>query len=368
MNSKAKSKIKILIILGILFALLPMITVNLSFITGNSNKSSEHSDKINLKISAVSEKIHIDNNWTAAKSVGICTGSGTYSDPYIIEDLEIDGGGTGSCISIVDSDVYFKIQNCTLFNSGANMPNSGITLINVNNSQLINNNCSSNWSGIFLYSSDNNTVVGNTANNNHLGIFLYSDSGNNYISGNNASYNMNGIDLSYSNSNTITGNTANNNERGLDIYNSYYNTITGNTVNNNNYGVYHLDYSIDNTLYLNNFINNNENPPSDESHTWNSPAKIIYTYNGNNYTNYLGNYWDTYTGNDANNDGIGDTRFIIGEVRDNFPLMEPIENYVIIEMFEPSGSGDAIPGYNPFFLLGILSVVVIFISQKLKKS
>jgi len=75
-----------------------MITVNLSLIAGNNNKVSEYNDEINLdnknlKISAISGKIHIDNNWTATKSAGICTGTGTYSDPYVIEDLVINGGG-----------------------------------------------------------------------------------------------------------------------------------------------------------------------------------------------------------------------------------------------------------------------------------
>ena len=65
MKSSVKSKIIILIALVILFALSPMITVNLSFIAGNNNKSSEYSaennlDKENLKISAISGKIHID--------------------------------------------------------------------------------------------------------------------------------------------------------------------------------------------------------------------------------------------------------------------------------------------------------------------
>ncbi|GAG58863.1 unnamed protein product, partial [marine sediment metagenome] len=121
-NIKAKSKIIILIALGILFVLLPMITVNTNFITGNSNKREEYNDDINLddknlKISAVSGKIHIDNNWSAAEAAGICTGAGTYSEPYVIEDLVIDGEGSGSCILIENSDVYFIITNCIVNNS-----------------------------------------------------------------------------------------------------------------------------------------------------------------------------------------------------------------------------------------------------------
>ena len=73
MNSKPKTKIIILLTLGILIALLPIITANLSYVIDNSNKSLDYRDNINLdneylKISAVSGKIHVDNNWTATES------------------------------------------------------------------------------------------------------------------------------------------------------------------------------------------------------------------------------------------------------------------------------------------------------------
>jgi len=85
-KSNAKSKINILITIGILFAFLPIITTNFSIVSENSYSNSEFSnnsnlDIKNLKISAVSGKIHIDNNWSAAKAVGICTGNGIYTDP-----------------------------------------------------------------------------------------------------------------------------------------------------------------------------------------------------------------------------------------------------------------------------------------------
>ena len=238
MKSNAKSKIIILIALGIIFALSPIITTNLSFITGNSIKSLEYSDDINFdnknpKISAVSGKIHIDNNWTAAKSAGICTGNGTYSEPYVIEDLVIDGGGSGSCILIENSAVYFRIENCTLYNS---RDYAGIELYNVDNSQLIDNNCSSNYYGIHIYNGENNTVSGNTANNNrHSGIYL-AVSDNNNITGNTANNNRHkGIYL-VGNHNIVSENTVNNNNYGISFL-GYYDIISGNTVNNNNYGI-----------------------------------------------------------------------------------------------------------------------------------
>jgi len=159
MKSNRKTKPIILIILGILFAFSPIFINKPRFtardrdITSNYNNEFDHE---NLKISAVSGKIHINNNWSAAKTAGICTGNGTYSEPYVIEDLIIDGGGSGSCIWIENSNVFFKIENCTAINSGIG---AGIRLGNVSNSRLINNNCSdNNYMGIYLRDSNNNTV------------------------------------------------------------------------------------------------------------------------------------------------------------------------------------------------------------------
>ena len=53
------------------------------------------------------------HNWTWASSQTWCSGNGTFHDPYMIYGLTIDGGGTTTCIDILNSDVYFIIQNCT---------------------------------------------------------------------------------------------------------------------------------------------------------------------------------------------------------------------------------------------------------------
>jgi len=80
---------------------------------------------------------------------------------------------------------------------------------------------------------------------------------------------------------------------------------------------------------MNNFMNNSNNAYSYSFNIWHSPEPITYTYNGNIYTNYLGNYWDDYNGSDADNDGIGDTPYYIDENNDDsYPLMQPWENYV----------------------------------------
>jgi parallel beta-helix repeat protein len=192
-----KLKLIVLITLVILITLAIMITINLSLITDDNNVNNF--DNGDLRIAKAIGKIHIDDdnptiNWSVAKKDGICTGNGTYSDPYVIEDLEIDGEGLGSCIWIDNSEVYFRIENCTLFNSGEGFDDAGIKLVNVNNGHIYNNNCSNNNNkGIRLWNCNNSIISGNIVKNNSgYGIALYGSS-NNSISGNTISNTSSGI-------------------------------------------------------------------------------------------------------------------------------------------------------------------------------
>ena len=270
-----------------------------------------------------------------------------------------------------NSDCGMEIQgdNNDIFNNIVyNNSRHGIWLGGYNNT--VNDNiANNNLVGMILNQINNDVISGNIANNNtDAGIYFYNCVNNN-ISGNTAQYNDNGIRLGDCDHNTILGNNLNNNsDEGifLDVF-SWYNEILENNINNNDQGIriYNSKY---NTIYFNNFKNNSRNVSYLVAfNSWNSEKKILYTYNGNNFTNYLGNYWDNYMGNDADNDGIGDTPYVIGEeYSDKYPLMEPIENYIFIEIVEPS-NGRKIPGYNLFFLLNILSLVVLVIGRKIKK-
>lgn len=424
MYSKAQTKTIVLITIGIIFALSAIMSSN-----AVNNENDNHVidlDNTNLRSSKISIKIHINGNsgWASFKAAGNCTGSGTYSLPYVIEDLVIDGGGTGDCILIENSDVYFRIENCTLYDSGLNPAHSGIQLRNASNGKVFMNDCSSNNVGITfetkcenitvqgntvssndeyginIYESSNNCIEENIVNNNGnmginldpnspyneivnntvnfngwLGIHMQANSTNNLILSNNCSFNADGISVRTPN-NTISGNyVVNNSGYGIHLWNSdsgpnaLSNNITRNFVKYNNYGFLLAGNSahniiegnqiidnsgtgvainagsFDNLIFNNTFINNIDANAADDgiNNTWNSGT--------------LGNYWDDYSGVDANDDGIGDTPYnITGTVssQDNFPIWN-------------DGPELGIPGYNLYFLFGALLVAAITISIKLKK-
>ncbi|MHA1985460.1 MAG: NosD domain-containing protein [Promethearchaeota archaeon] len=263
------------------------------------------------------QPIHLMGNqeWQYYRSANKCTGQGTPSDPYVIKDLVIDGNASENCILIENSDVYFTIDNCTLYNGGIklnnvsygqlsdnNINNNSLSGINLIHSQYINitrNNASyNNNDGVKLQYSDHNIIVNNTANNNDYGLYI-ANSNNNTISDNIAKHNnMEGIYLFYSNNSEIIGNNASDNiNNGIYLESfSVYNNITGNIVYNNYYGILFrssdnntiednkIEYNVWSGIYLyysdlnnisrNNLINNVDNG-------------IYFYYSGSN--NILGN-------------------------------------------------------------------------------
>ncbi|TKJ19416.1 MAG: hypothetical protein CEE43_15400 [Promethearchaeota archaeon Loki_b32] len=362
-------KIIVLIILGIGFVFLPNIKLNFSV-----------DQKTNLSIlkesGGYSEPfIHIDGsipgNWSDTVSdYPWCDGSGTWNDPYIIENVTINAinSPTGSGIYINNSmNDYFTIRNCTVYNAGWGEYNANIKLENTCNGTLIDNTCSTSArNGIFLFTNcKNNTISGNTANGNSYGIRLYNYCDYNTVSGNSANNNSDhgiylydcdyntvsgntacnntheGIFLVFCNNNTISGNTANGNIVGICIYyDCDYNTITGNTANGNGFGIF-IYYSDYNNITGNTAKDNDNAGIQFELHCdYNTITENFFVKNAKHAIDFdgvikidnkwnsttIGNYWDNHTGPDANSDGIVDNpyTFIDGpsDMVDYLPIAE----------------------------------------------
>ena len=184
--------------------------------------------EIHLSPLVIDESGNGNFTWEEASSKGWCKGSGTWIDPYIIENVSINGQNTFSCIEIRASNRHFIIRNCKFYNGS-----TGIKLTNATNGLLLINNCSNNiGNGIYLSQSQNITISENLANN----IINF------------------GIIIEYSNNNTVSENIANyNNKSGIKLYLSNYNVIKENSVNNNNIAGIALTDSYNNLI-----INNNE--------------------------------------------------------------------------------------------------------------
>jgi nitrous oxidase accessory protein NosD len=143
--------------------------------------------------------------------------------------------------------------------------------------------------------------------------------------------------LNRSHENNFIKNELETSNIGLYIDNSHDQTILHNTIketiekaivmiNSNNslyacnlfqdnlgYAIY-SDTCLDNNFYYNNFINNTNHAYDTGINIWD-----------NGYPSG-GNYWDDYTGIDEDDDGIGDSPYVIdgGNNQDNYPFMESV--------------------------------------------
>ena len=174
--------------------------------------------------------------------------------------------------------------------------------------------------GISLLASSYSIIANNTISNNDWGINMLS-SDSNFLFQNTITKNQLGIILGYSDNNTLQRNNISNNWEGLSLLNSR-----------------------DNLVFTNNFINDSAHSTSSTT-IWNSVFEMTYDYNGERYTNFMGNYWSNYfkdiygtMGIELDTDGDGIADFLtpytlptgLGTDKDNYPLMQPYENYIYV--------------------------------------
>ncbi|MCX6664401.1 MAG: hypothetical protein NTZ75_09180 [Euryarchaeota archaeon] len=127
-----------------------------------------------------------------------------------------------------------------------------------------------------------------------------------------------------SDNNNVSFNTMDTSAFGMRFVGSKYNNVYKNCIQNSQIGLYCCCHARSNYFYNNNFLHNSINAKNDYG-----LINIWY-----DYPNGTGNYWDDYTGLDANGDGIGDTPYKIsgGDRQDLYPLMHPFELYYILNI------------------------------------
>lgn len=149
-----------------------------------------------------------------------------------------------------------------------------------------------------------------------------------------------GIRMDNSSSNTIENCELIDNGIGLRISADYGQNGGGNIIAHNDFVSNWSGLSIGspyNELYLNNFVNTYYSPGAADygtSNTWRTPEPVSYRFGGADplRTSYLGNFYDDYSGVDSDNDGIGDTPYVLYEDSwtynaDDYPLMAAVDQY-----------------------------------------
>jgi parallel beta-helix repeat protein len=232
-----------------------------------------------------------DGEFTNAS--GVTRGSGTESDPYIIEGWDIQGPRGVTRIDIQDTNAHFVIRNCSLRDSEASSGGSGIALLRCFNGTIehctcFNNDegiiarqstgiaihdchCYNNSRGISVSGSELCLVTSNTCSDgNQYGIYIENLSGNNTVIGNDCTNNSGtGISMASCWNNSVAGNICNQDGHGFEFNGAHNNCLIGNSCNFNIEEGFCLFSSDNNTFEGNNcsdntlsgvrFVNSNNN-------------------------------------------------------------------------------------------------------------
>jgi parallel beta-helix repeat protein len=301
---------------------------------------------------------------------------------------------------------YVNITGFTCVNASEYTPAepwfSGICLKEVNNCDVLENIVSNNTMGIYLYYSNFNNIRNNIIERNHMfggihllcsdhnsivdnnvvqnvvyGVFFRGDSDSNFFFNNTVMYTTHRpgeVDVGtglycHGSNNIIRNNNISLNEcDGIGLNGANNNEVVGNSLTSNGHygivissGIGQLVYN-DNRIYQNDFMGNGLQQAYVENSVnfWHSPEEITYTYNGDTFTNYLGNYWSDYedrypSAGEIDSTGIWDTPYSIDSDADNYPLVEPFENGTIrtinrynLTISSTDGGNVTMPGEGTF--------------------
>ena len=328
------------------------------------------------------------------------SGDGSEESPYIIENLDIKStGSSGESIRIADTDVFFEIRSCYLWNESMVL-GIGISLMSVSNGTisenlitctdgiLLTDCCNMTIAGnqclggpsigmgvdesssivisensiqgygnaIQILNSDNMTLECNNCVSNSINGLMISGlatgnlTRNEFVNNDAAGIQASGMVLSNISSNEISFNG----QQGIIfVSDCHFNGISLNTFEDNTLEGLKIQTSSGNRIHNNTFIDNNgAGTIYDEDH-----AQAFDAY-GTNYWNSSthGNYWSDWLAPDDNLDGIVDEPYEIG------PFNPPIPEYGATDYFPLTVSSTPIPEFSSLISLIVAIMVIIAIS------
>jgi parallel beta-helix repeat protein len=227
---------------------------------------------------------------------GVCSGSGTFEDPYVIQGWNIDAGEARYGIQVHGTTRPFVIRDVAI--SGAET--AAISFGYVRNANIEDCMFEANWAGITLSFSTFIRISRCTVEKSTDGVHFF-----------------------FSDENQILNCTFRDNDTAIWFDSSDGNEVWDSLIADSQMGVYLNLGSTANSVLRNAFVDNIHNAYSDEPNYWNDDTS--------------GNYWSNFTAVDTDSDGIRNTPYCINEDGDQDSL--PLVGHPLVPAAAPSTCG-----------------------------
>ncbi len=266
-------------------------------------------------------------------AISVRPGAGLY-----VYNSSLSGDGTNSNFFLrAEKGSNLVIKDSTIKYAGDWQGTPAIQILG-DNAIIENNEIEGGYHCIQIEDSSNHRIMNNRIINCLNGILSLGNSAGNTITQNSISEMLfSGISLGNVSNTEIGENIIENTLIGLELGGNS-NVVSNNTFRKNSTGV--NVSGVKNSFYHNNFIDNGAFSLSFGSR----PGQALDQSMGNSwYYKGIGNYWSDYSGEDADDDGIGDVPYLVPyNGVDHYPLMAPYE--IISTPTIPSGPANGTIG------------------------